>query len=126
MRKSLSQANTQEGPGNTIWDWEVEGQYFVFYHNIPVPGWYVVSCDLGQDADPIKCNVHPFRPATNPPPGGNEISAIEHFNDSARCRGHDCSRQYTVEEIMANFALRGMSFFECSNTARLGWTLMRL
>ena len=116
-RASLGQASTELSRRKTIPAWEAEGEYFVFFHDFPEPGWYVVSCDLGQERNPIKCNVHPLKPATNPPPRGREISAISHFNDSVGCRGHDCSRKYTAEEIMAEFALRGMSSFECQHSA---------
>lgn len=113
----MGQAGTELSRRKTIPAWEAEGEYFVFFHDFPEPGWYVVSCDLGQERNPIKCNVHPLKPATNPPPRGREISAISHFNDSVGCRGHDCSRKYTAEEIMAEFALRGMSSFECQHSA---------
>lgn len=110
-------------PIESVWDWDVEGEDFVFFHRFPEPGWYVLRCDQGTEVEPIRFKVPPFEYEEDHPL--QEMPAMEHFNNSA-CEGHDTTRTYTEEDIMATFARKGTSGSPLSSDADLEPVLMRL
>ena len=113
-RKSTSQTNPAQVPpeaairkARTIHSWETEGEDFVFRSEFPEPGYYVLRCDLGGEREPVKFKIAPFEYDLNHPL--QEMPAEMHFNENHFCRGHDGSKRYTREEIMAEFGYKGGS-----------------
>ena len=103
----MSAARRGKRTVETVWDWDVEGEDYVFYSPVPEPGWYVLRCDQGKESEPVRFKVPPFEYEEDHPL--QEMPAIEHFNNTRACKGHDTTKTYTEDEIMATFAKKGTS-----------------
>ncbi|KAK4205441.1 hypothetical protein QBC40DRAFT_214923 [Triangularia verruculosa] len=74
----------------TVYDWEVEGEEYIFEDQDLKTGWIVLRCNQGRDIAPLKFP---------------EL-AYNHFNGDDDCVGHDANRHYTKEEIIEEFSHR--------------------